>query len=95
MNRSDLIERLAEINSDLPLSMVDEAVKTLLDQMTETLVSGGRIEIRGFGSFSTRAHEARQVRNPKTGEKLSMSARRLPHFKPGKPLRDSVNGTGN
>jgi integration host factor beta subunit len=92
MNRSDLIQRLAEINPELPLATLDVAVKAMLDQMTETLVSGGRIEIRGFGSFSSRAHEARQVRNPKTGEKLSMSARRLPHFKPGKPLRDSVNG---
>ncbi len=92
MNRSDLIERLAEKNPNLTLSTVDEAVKTLLEQMTETLVSGVRIEIRGFGSFSTRAHQARQVRNPKTGETLLMPARRLPHFKPGKPLRDSVNG---
>ena len=91
MNRSDLIQRLAEKKPDLPLSTVDEAVKTLLEQMTEALVSGGRIEIRGFGSISTRAYEARQVRNPKTGETLPMPARRLPHFKPGKPLRDEVN----
>jgi integration host factor subunit beta len=93
MNRSDLIQRIFEKNPDLLLSMVDEVLKTLLEQMTETLISGGRIEIRGFGSFSTRAYEARQVRNPKTGEKVSMPARRLPHFKPGKPLRDSVNGS--
>lgn len=92
MNRSDLIQRLAEKNPNLPLSTVEEAVKTLLEQMTETLVAGDRIEIRGFGSFSTRAYGARQVRNPRTGEKLPMPARRLPHFKPGKPLRDEVNG---
>jgi integration host factor subunit beta len=64
MNRSDLIQRLAEINPELPLANLDVALKTLLEQMTETLISGGRIEIRGFGSFSTRAYEARQVRNP-------------------------------
>jgi integration host factor subunit beta len=93
MNRSDLIQQLAEINPELPLANLDVAVKTLLEQMTETLVAGDRIEIRGFGSFSTRAHEARQVRNPKTGEKLFMSARRLPHFRPGRPLRDEVNDT--
>ena len=92
MNRSDLIQRISDQNHDLPPVVVEAAVKIIIDHMTQTLVTGGRIEIRGFGSFTTHAYEAREVRNPKTGEKLIKAARRLPHFKPGKPLRDAVNG---
>ena len=76
MNRSDLIERLAEINPELPLDTLDVAVKAMLDQMTETLVAGGRIEIRGFDSFSARTYEGRELRNSNAG-KLYIPVRQI------------------
>ena len=94
MKRSELIQRLCDQHAELPRTTVDEAVLTMLDHMTETLLSGDRIEVRGFGSFSMRSYGPRQVRNPKTGEQLSKGEHRSVHFKPGKELRDEVN-TGN
>jgi integration host factor subunit beta len=74
---------------------IGAAVKTMLDQMTETLSAGGRIEIRGFGSFSLHHRPPRMGRNPKTGEAVAVKARCLLHFKPGKELRDRVNESRN
>ena len=66
-------------------------MKLLIDQMAETLSSGERIEIRGFGSFSLHYREPRQGRNPRTGDSVDLRAKHVPHFKPGKELRDRVN----
>ena len=67
------------------------AVKTLLEQMTESLANGSRIEIRGFGSFSLHHRKPRMGRNPKTGDAVSLTEKYVPHFKPGKELRDRVD----
>ena len=90
MNKSDLIQRLSHLNPQLPASVVEAAVKGMLKQLAETLMSGGRIEIRGFGSFSVRYREPRLRRNPKTGERVAADAHYVPHFKPGKGLREQV-----
>lgn len=92
MTRSELIELLAQ-RDGLKEGDVDAAVKTLLDHMAETLSAGGRIEIRGFGSFSLHRRPPRTGRNPRTGEAVEVKARCWPHFKPGKALRERVNAT--
>jgi len=89
--RSDLIARLAQAMTEVPAAQVEEAVKTVINALAETLASGDRIEIRGFGSFSVHVHPPRLARNPKTGEKVEIGEKRTPHFKPGKELRDRVD----
>jgi len=91
MNKSDLIQLLCQRYPHLPSGSVDTAVRGLIDHLAETLTAGGRIEIRGFGSFSVRLREPRLGRNPKTGASVEMNARSVPHFKPGKELRNRVN----
>lgn len=91
MTKSELIEALAEKHSDLPLKEVEAAVKSIIDNMAETLSSGERIEIRGFGSFSLHYRAPRVGRNPKTGESVGLEAKYVPHFKPGKELRERVD----
>ena len=91
MTKSDLIERLSEQYSHLAAKDVEAAIKEILEQMSATLESGERIEIRGFGSFSLHYRAPRQGRNPKTGEKVELSGKHVPHFKPGKELRERVN----
>ena len=91
MTKSDLIHRIAEKQSQIVERDVELAVKTMLDQMAECLAGGGRIEIRGFGSFTLRFRRARVGRNPKTGTPVSLPARYAPNFKPGKRLRERVN----
>ena len=91
MLRSDLIHNLQERNPHIHPSDVEAAVKEILDDMIETLTDGGRIEIRGFGSFSLRHLPPRQSRNPKTGERLRMDDHCRVHFKPGLELRERVN----
>ncbi len=95
MTKSELIEKIALKQSHLNNGDVEASVKALLEQMTEALASGGRIEIRGFGSFSVRTQSPRVGRNPRTGESVSVPERLTPHFKPGKELRERVNGFGN
>ena len=90
MNRSDLINRLAELHPQLLIKDVDLAVKVILDSMSDTLSHGGRIEIRGFGSFGLNYRPPRLGRNPKTGEKVKVPAKYMPHFKTGKELRERV-----
>ncbi len=90
MTRSDLIFRLADLHPQLLAKDVDLAVKVILDSMSDTLSRGGRIEIRGFGSFGLNYRPPRQGRNPKTGEKVAVPAKYSPHFKAGKELRERV-----
>ena len=91
MTKSELIERLAGLQSHLSAKTVEEAVKEMLDHMADTLADGERIEVRGFGSFSLHYRAPRTGRNPKTGDKVELEGRYVPHFKPGKELRDRVN----
>lgn len=91
MTKSELIEILAEHQKHLTYKDVEFAVKTMIEQMAQTLACGERIEIRGFGSFSLHYRRERIGRNPKTGESVSLSGKYVPHFKPGKELRERVN----
>lgn len=91
MTRAELIEVLARKRSNIPYNDVEQTVKTLLEQMSESLASGERIEIRGFGSFSLHFRPPRVGRNPKTGEAVTLESKYVPHFKPGKELRERVN----
>ena len=91
MTRSELIELMASQQNQLTTKDVELAVKLMIDHMAESLTSGERIEIRGFGSFSLHYREARQGRNPKTGDAVELEGKYVPHFKPGKDLRARVN----
>jgi integration host factor subunit beta len=91
MTKSELIETLAEQHSHIPVKDVENAVKEILEQMAGSLSSSDRIEIRGFGSFSLHYRAPRTCRNPKTGETVELDGKHVPHFKPGKELRDRVN----
>ena len=91
MTKSELIEIIAARQNQLSAKDVELAVKTLLEQMSGTLATGERIEIRGFGSFSLHYRAPRIGRNPKTGESVGLAGKYVPHFKPGKELRDRVN----
>jgi integration host factor subunit beta len=92
MTKSELIEILARRQAHLKADDVDMAVKTLLEMMSNALSGGDRIEIRGFGSFSLHFRPPRLGRNPKTGDSVALPGKYVPHFKPGKELRDRVNG---
>jgi len=92
LTKSELIERVALRQSQLSQKDVELAVKTMLEEMSQALATGGRIEIRGFGSFSLHYRAPRLGRNPKTGEAVDLTGKYVPHFKPGKELRDRVNG---
>lgn len=91
MNRSDLVARLAELHPQLQLKDAEFAVKVILDAVSATLSRGGRVEVRGFGSFSLNHRPARQGRNPKTGENVKVPAKYVPHFKVGKELRERID----
>lgn len=91
MTKSELIEGLVQQNHILPVKLVEDSVKTILEMMSQSLENGDRIEIRGFGSFSLHYRQSRLGRNPKTGEKVALTAKYVPHFKPGKALKDMVN----
>jgi len=90
MTRSDLIARLAELHPQLQTKDAELAVKVILDTLSVTLSRGGRVEIRGFGSFGLNYRPPRQGRNPKTGDKVKVPAKYVPHFKAGKELRERV-----
>jgi len=92
MTKSELIDIIAKGQMALPNQDVELAVKAILEQMAETLSSGERIEIRGFGSFSLHYRPPHQARNPKTGESVELAGKYVPHFKPGRELRERVNG---
>ena len=95
MTKAELIEMIARKQKHLPSKDVELAVKHLLDIMSDSLAQGQRIEIRGFGSFSLHFRPPRIGRNPKTGEAVALSGKYVPHFKPGKDLRERVNGSRN
>jgi len=91
MTKSELIEKIAISQDQLPPRDVEQAVRMILERMANALVSKRRIEIRGFGSFSLHYRAPRTGRNPKTGGSVTLSGKYVPHFKPGKDLRDRVN----
>ena len=91
MTKSDLIERIASQQNLLGERDVELAIIAMLQLMSDSLASGERIEIRGFGSFTLNFRPPRIGRNPKTGEPVAVTARHVPRFKPGKELRDRVN----
>lgn len=91
MIRSELVQKIANENSDLRLEEVETIVDTFFDSIVEQLADGGRVELRGFGAFSTRARESRTGRNPRTGESVDVEAKKVPYFKPGKEMRERLN----
>ncbi len=93
MTKSELIEALAKKQPHLLIKDVDLAVDCIVERICHALIANDRIEVRGFGSFSLHYHPARVGRNPKTGEPLNLSAKYALHFKPGKELRDRVDGS--
>ena len=93
MTKSELIEILSQRQMHLKADDVDLAVKSLLEMMGGSLSQGERIEIRGFGSFSLHFRPPRLGRNPKTGDSVALPGKYVPHFKPGKELRDRVNAS--
>lgn len=94
MTKSELIQQLSALYPDLSPRQVEDAVKELIEQMAQQLSGGGRIEIRGFGSFSLHYRAPRVGRNPKTGAKVELDGKHVPHFKPGKELRERVDNLG-
>ncbi len=93
MTKSELIDLLASQQQHLAHADVELAVKTILEQMSQSLASGERIEVRGFGSFSLHYRPPRMGRNPKTGASVALPGKYVPHFKPGKTLRERVNAS--
>ena len=92
MLRSELVARLQEEFQPLKAGEVEHAVDIVLDEISDALASGGRVELRGFGAFSVRKRDARTGRNPRTGDAVKVAAKKVPFFKPGKELRLKVNG---
>ena len=95
INKSDFINNLSATCDTMAETVVDNAVREILDLMIDTLANDGRVEVRGFGSFCLHHRRARIGRNPKTGESVPVPAKAIPHFKPGKALRDAVNESVN
>jgi len=95
VTKSELIEALARQQPHLAIKDVELAVKCIIEKMNHALSTGDRIEIRGFGSFSLHMRPPRMGRNPKTGESVALAKKYVPHFKPGKELRDRVDSSAN
>ena len=91
MIRSELVQKLCSDFPDLTQREVEGVVTALFDSITEQLSNGGRVELRGFGAFSSRQRDARVGRNPRTGESVEVDAKRVPYFKPGKEMRERLN----
>jgi integration host factor subunit beta len=91
MIRSELLQALARENPDLRAEEVEQVVDTFFDEIGKRLAEGGRVELRGFGAFSTRERGARKGRNPRTGEAVEVPEKKVPYFKPGKEMRRVVN----
>jgi integration host factor subunit beta len=91
MIRSELVQLLVDENPGLSVREVEKIVSVFFDEITDRLQADGRVELRGFGAFSTRARDARTGRNPRTGETVSVDAKRVPYFKPGKEMRARLN----
>jgi integration host factor subunit beta len=91
MIRSELVQLLARDHPDLSARDIEKIVDVFFDEIIDRLVQNGRVELRGFGAFSTRARDARTGRNPRTGDTVSVDAKRVPYFKPGKEMRARLN----
>ena len=91
MIRSELLQALAKDNPELRSEEVEQLLDIFFDEISARLAEGGRVELRGFGAFSTRQREARQGRNPRSGESVAVPAKRVPYFKPGKEIRERLN----
>ena len=91
MNKSNLIEELSK-EAGLPLTKAADVVDTLFKSIENALVKGGRVELRGFGSFKVKKYKGYRGRNPKTGEAIEVNPKKLPFFKCGKDLKERVNG---
>jgi integration host factor subunit beta len=89
--RSELVQKLCEDHPDLTGREVERVVASFFDSIIDQLHQGGRVELRGFGAFSTRGRDARRGRNPRTGEAVDVDAKRVPYFKPGKEMRERLN----
>ena len=92
MIRSELVQYLTEENKGMTVVEIERIVDLFFDEISGHLAAGGRVELRGFGAFTTRARDARTGRNPRTGEAVSISAKRVHFFKPGKEIRERLNG---
>ncbi|MEO9461935.1 MAG: integration host factor subunit beta [Marinomonas sp.] len=92
MIRSELLQTLQDDNPELRAEEIEQVVDIFFDEISQRLAEGGRVELRGFGAFSTREREARQGRNPRTGEAVSVPAKKVPYFKAGKEIRRKLNG---
>lgn len=90
MTKADLIDEVAK-HSDLSKKDSEVIVQAVLDSIVESLKNGGKVELRGFGSFRLRERASRQGRNPKTGERVFVPAKKVPYFKPGKDLKELIN----
>lgn len=91
MTKSELVQRIADLNPHLRIVDVEKIVDTIFGSITDALANGDRVELRGFGAFSVKHREARTGRNPRTGETVEVEAKRMPFFKTGKALRERLN----
>jgi len=94
MIRSELVQKLAALNPGLTIQEVDRIVDIVFGSIGSRLADGGRVELRGFGAFTTRARQGRTGRNPRTGAAVVVPSKRVPHFKPGKEMRNRLNEQG-
>jgi integration host factor subunit beta len=91
MIRSELLQALAKDNPGLRVDEIERVADVFFDEIAQRLADGGRVELRGFGAFSTREREPRKGRNPRTGETVEVPGKRVPYFKPGKEMRARLN----
>jgi integration host factor subunit beta len=91
MIRSELVKKLESENPELKTEEVERIVDLFFNQIIQRLADGGRVELRGFGAFSTRDRDPRKGRNPRTGESVDVPSKRVPYFKPGKEIRERLN----
>jgi integration host factor subunit beta len=89
--RSELVQKLCDDHPDLTVKEIERVVSAFFESITSQLQEGGRVELRGFGAFSTRDRDARKGRNPRTGDAVDVAAKRVPYFKPGKEMRERLN----
>lgn len=91
MTKSELVEIIAEAHGEITRREAEVVVNEIFSAISDALASGDRVELRGFGSFTTKRRNPRVGRNPKTGESVQVPSKVIPHFKPGKELRDRVD----
>jgi integration host factor subunit beta len=94
MIKSELVQRIADRNPHLYLRDVEKIVNAILDEITDALAAGNRVELRGFGAFSIKQRDARQARNPRTGAQVDVDSKAVPFFKTGKEMRERLNANG-